>query len=165
MRVPIRKPGKFTHLKPDPHMTAEKLDELKVRLARLKSQQPALAEEVNRLAQLGDLSENAGYQIAKGKLRSVNQKILDLQDQIHGAVIITPVANTGVVTLGSNVTIEINGQQFTYLILGSSETDPAKNIISHKSPIGSALMGRGVGDEVQIKQKERMLECTIVGIA
>lgn len=164
MRVPIRKPGKYTHLKPDNNLTKAKLDELKNKLARLKKSQPEAANEVNRLAQLGDLSENAAYQIAKGRLRSINQRILDLGNHINSAVIIEPTGNTGVVALGSNVTIFINDKQATYLILGSSEADPGKNIISHNSPIGSALMGHMAGDEVEVEQGNKTIKCEIIKV-
>jgi transcription elongation factor GreA len=165
MRVPIRKPGKYTHQKPDPHLTAEKLNELKNELEKLKKvSQPQTAREVARLAQLGDLSENAAYQIAKGQLRGINQRIIDLENYLHQAVIIAPQDNASTVQLGRIVTIEIDGRQKKYQILGSSETDPLKGIISHNSPIGSALMGRPAGDKVKIRLKDKEVECEILKI-
>ncbi|MFA6215248.1 MAG: GreA/GreB family elongation factor [Patescibacteria group bacterium] len=164
MRVPIRKPGKYTHLKPDPCLTEEKFNELKDQLAKLKASQPAAADEVRRTAEMGDLSENAAYQIAKGRLRGINQRILDLQDHLNRVVIIKPAKNAEAVELGRRVTIEINGQQITYLILGSEETDPAQGIISHHSPIGSALMGKKTGDAVKINQKNKVIECRIIKV-
>ncbi len=164
MRVPIRKPGKYTHLKPDPNLTEAKLDELKKKLANLKAAQPEAAMEVKRLAELGDLSENAAYQIAKGRLRSINQRIIDLENHINSARLITRPEGNQVVQLGSEVVIEIRGEQKTYLILGSSETNPAQNIISHNSPIGSALMGHRVGEVVVINLKNGKVDCKIIKI-
>ncbi|NUM25245.1 MAG: GreA/GreB family elongation factor [Candidatus Buchananbacteria bacterium] len=164
MRVPIRKPGKFTHQKPDPHLTADKFAELKNKLDSLKKARPKLADEVRRLAELGDLSENAAYQIAKGKLRSVNQKIIDLENHLHLAIIIQPGNDSTSVQIGHTVTVKINGEQVTYLILGSAETNPAQGVISHNSPIGSAIMGHRVGDTVTIKAKDKLITCTIVNI-
>lgn len=164
MRVPIRKPGKFTHLKPDPHLTQKKFDQLTRTLADLKKSHPEAAREVRRLAELGDLSENAAYQIAKGRLRSINQRLLDLEDHLRRAVIITPTAGSTTVRLGSTVTIEHAGKQITYTLLGSSETDPEQNIISHNSPLGAALLGRSVGDTVLVKLKSTSIEYRIVGI-
>ena len=151
MRVPIRKPGKYTHLKPDPHLTEEKFNELKNKLARLKKSQPVAAAEVARLAEMGDFSENAAYQMAKGHLRGINQRILELEDHLHRALIIKPMKNTQTVQLGHRVTIETAGKQKTYLVLGSSETNPGEGIISRNSPIGSALMGHQVGGKVKKK--------------
>jgi len=164
MQVPIRKPGKYTHDKLDPHLTEEKFSELKNKLAGLKASQPEAAREVKRLSEMGDLSENAAYQMAKGHLRSINQKILELEDYLHHIVIIKPLGNTDTVQLGHRVTIETSGKQRTYLILGSSETDPSQGIISRNSPIGSAILGHKVGDIIRIKTKDTGIECKIIKI-
>src|SRR3990167_7487825 len=120
MRLPIRKPGKYARLKPDQYLTQAKYDELKAGLEKLKIRRPRAAEEVKRLAEMGDFSENAAYQIAKGRLRGMNQKILDMEEHLKRAVIIEPVKNSATVQLGSRVTVEVEGQQKTFLILGSS---------------------------------------------
>lgn len=165
MRVPIRKPGKYTHQKPDPHLTQDKFNEFKNYLEKLKKVvRPEAAQEVRRLAELGDLSENAAYQIAKGRLRGINQKIIDLENHLGGAIIIKTDENVDTVQLGKKVTVEINGDKKTFLILGSEETNPSQGIISHNSPIGSAIIGHQVGDEVEIKQPGRIIKCKIINL-
>lgn len=164
MRVPIRKPGKYTHLKPDTHFTQAKIDELKDKLEKLKKSRPIAAEEMRRLAEMGDLSENAAYQIAKGRLRGINDNITKLEDLLNQAIIIEPEKNSGKIQLGNSVTVEISGKQQTYTVLGSSETDPGKGIISHNSPLGAALMGKRVGDVVTIKTGAKEMECKILSI-
>lgn len=151
MQIPKRKPGKYTNERPDPNLTLEEFNKLKDKLSELKLSLPRAADEVKRLAAMGDFSENAAYQMAKGRLRGISQRILELEDQLKNAVIIKPVKNAGKVQLGSKVTVEAGGKEKTFLILGSSETDPSKNIISHNSPIGSALMGRKLGEIVKIQ--------------
>lgn len=174
MRLPIRKPEKYTHLKPGAHITEAKFNELEEKLAKLNAVRPSLAAEVKRLAEMGDFSENAAYQIAKGRLRGINQKILDIEDHLRRAVIIKPNKNTETVQLGHKVTIEVAGKpphqawrgdkQKTYLILGSTETNPQMGIISNSSPIGSALMGRKIGDKVKIKIAGVEVEYKIIKI-
>jgi len=164
MQIPKRKPGKYAHIKQDNHITKVKFEEIEKKLRKLKEVQPAAIQELQRLAALGDLSENAAYQIAKGKLRGINQRILELGNQLNYAEIIEPNQNTGVVRLGSTVNIEINNQEQTYQILGSSETNPTKGVISHNSPIGSALMGHRAGDVVEFQQKNKTIECKIIEI-
>jgi len=165
MRVPTRKPGKYTGLKPDPYITEEKFDELKNKLERLKKiSRPRAAEEVKRLALMGDFSENAGYQIAKGRLRGINQRILDIEDHLKRAIIIKPQTDTERVRLGHYVTVEIGGKIRTYLILGSSETNPGEGVISHNSPIGSALIGKKVGEKVKVSLANREVEYKIIKI-
>lgn len=165
MRVPIRKPGKYTHNKIDGHMTREKYEELKKKLEKWKKfSRPQAAEEVKRLAAFGDFSENAEYQIAKGRLRSLNQRILETEDILKRAEIIDKNNGRDIVSIGSTVTIETGGKQRIYQILGSSETDPSQGIISNKSPIGSALIGRRVGDEVRISLQNKEVKYKIIKI-
>ncbi|MFH0955759.1 MAG: GreA/GreB family elongation factor [Candidatus Falkowbacteria bacterium] len=164
MQIPIRKPGKYTHLKPDQHLTEAKYNELKNKLDRLKFNRPRAADEVKKYASDGDFSENAAYQIAKGKLRGMNQKILEIEDRLKHAVIIKSNKNSGIVQLGSSVTIVIEHKEKTYLILGSSETNPARGIISRNSPIGAGLMGKKLGDRIKIKLADKVVEYKIIKI-
>lgn len=162
MQTPIRKPGKYTHLKADPYITPEKQENLKRELERLtKNVRPGLAAEVHRLALMGDFSENAAYQIAKGRLRGINQRILDIEDHLKRALVIAPQENIEKVSLGHHVTVEVNGKEKTYLILGSSETDPATGIISYNSPLGAALMGRRTNEEARVKLNDREVKYII----
>ena len=164
MQLPWRKPGKYTNLKPDQHLTEAKYNELKNKLERIKFNRPRLAEEVKKYASDGDFSENAAYQIAKGRLRGVNQRILELEDHLKRAAIIKPNKNSHTVQLGSNVTVSADGREKTYLILGSSETDPTKGIISRNSPIGAALIGKKLDDQIKIKLADREIEYKIIKI-
>ena len=152
MRVPIRKPGKYTNQKLDPYITKEKFNELQGKLKRLKDvSQPRTIAEVKRLASDGDFSENAAYQIAKGRLRGINQRILETEDLLKRAIIIECQSIDGVVRLGNFVKVEVSGKQRTYQILGSSETNPSQGVISHNSPIGKNLIGRRVGDIINVR--------------
>jgi len=164
MRVPTRKGGEFTNLKPDPYITQKKFDELVLKLKKLKLSQPRLAQEVSRLAEGGDFSENAGYQAAKWQLRGLNQRILDLDEQLKFAIIIKPSKDKKVVSLGSSVTIRIDGKEKTYMILGSAEIDLAKNIISHHSPIGQALLNKKVGEIVKVQLGDKETICEIMKV-
>lgn len=164
MQVPIRKPGKYTHAKSDPNLTPTKLAELQEKLRHLKKNIPAAAAEVKVLSEGGDFSENAGYSAAKWRLRGMNQAVIELEEQIKNARIIAPTENISTVQLGHRVTVEIAGQQRTYTILGSSETDPAAGIISHHSPIGAALLGHAVGETVTYTSAANLVECRIVKI-
>jgi len=163
MQLPYRKPGKYTNVPNDPLMTGHKLAELKTDLERIKKQRPKAAAEVARLAELGDFSENVEYQQAKGKLRGINSRITTLEFQINHAEIIEP-SDSGVVEIGSTVTVDIEGTKKTYTILGSSETDPARQVISYTSPLGELLMGKTVGDTVALATApERSIRIVSIG--
>lgn len=165
MRVPYRTPGKFSQLKQDPFITKNKFNELKNKLDKLKNtSRPEAAKEVSRLAELGDFSENAEYQLAKSKLRGINNAILKIEHQLNQAIIIKYKEDTGIIDIGHKVTIENNGKQKTYLILGSSETNPQKGIISYNSPLGTALIGHEVGETVTLKLSNKEIEYKILKI-
>lgn len=165
MRTPQRKPGIYAGLKPDQNITTEKHQELTAKLEKLKKiSQPRAIAEVKHLALDGDFSENAAYQIAKGRLRSINQRITDITDHLKRAVIIEHKSNNNFIQLGHRVTVEINGKEKNYLILGSSEANLDKNIISNNSPIGSALMGKKVGDIVEVQLVAKVVKYKIIRI-
>lgn len=149
MQIPYRKPGKYNYNDKDPLITEDKFLQLKNKLERLKRNQPEAISEVSRLAQLGDFSENVEYQLAKGRLRRINNEIQILENQVYQAMVINP-ENNSTVQVGHTVKVQVNNEYKMYTILGSEETDPAKGIISHQSPIGSALLGHRVGDVVEI---------------
>lgn len=165
MRVPIRKAGQYTYIKSDPLMTEAKLTELKKNLKKLKEIiQPELAKEVKRLALMGDFSENAAYQIAKGRLRSANEKIDKLIKQITEANIINPNKDTSKVKIGHLVTIKSSKQTKKYRLLGSSETNPSKGTISYQSPLGAALLNKKVGEIAKIEIDGQTVEYTVITI-
>lgn len=165
MQVPYRKPGKYSQMKSDPMLTIEKINELENKLDKLKNySRPKGAEEVRRLAELGDFSENIEYQLAKGKLRGINQAILTIENQLKNANIIAPNTQTEIVEIGHQVTIENEDKVKTYLILGSSETDPQKGVISHNSPLGMALLGKKIGEIVKLKTNSKEISYKIIKI-
>ncbi|MBT4153042.1 MAG: transcription elongation factor GreA [Candidatus Magasanikbacteria bacterium] len=166
MQLPKRKPGKYANQPLDPFLTQQKFDELSAKLNTLiKHSRPKWATEVSRLAELGDFSENVEYQLAKGKLRGINSAILKIQYQIDHAQIITPPKGTHAkIRIGSTVTISSEGNEKIYQILGRSETNPDKGIISHTSPIGAALLSHKVGDSVELTLPNKTISCTIIRV-
>jgi len=133
------------------HLTEEGFRRLKEQLARLKEEMPALIDETQRTAAYGDRSDNAEYKEAKSTLRRAQGRILRIESQIRRAVIIEPGRNiSGTVQLGSTVVLEINKIKKTYQILGPHEADPSAGRISHKSPLGAALINHRKGDIVAI---------------
>ncbi|MEK7643999.1 MAG: GreA/GreB family elongation factor [Patescibacteria group bacterium] len=164
MQIPYRRPGKYSQIKNDPFLTVAKFDELEHKLARLKKSHPAAAAEVRRLAELGDFSENVEYQLAKGKLRGLNNAILAIERQIIDAEIIIPETQKNRVQIGHIVTIVCAGVKRKYHLLGSAETNPQKGIISHHSPIGAALIGKKLNDCVKIRLASKAVVCEILKI-
>ncbi|MCX6746487.1 MAG: GreA/GreB family elongation factor [Candidatus Parcubacteria bacterium] len=165
MQIPKRKSENNSQGNYDPHITSQRADEMRKELERLiKIARPRASNEVAEHAKLGDFSENAAYQMAKSKLRSINNRILILQDKLNNAIIIKECAPGECVQIGSQVTIETDGQRKIYKILGSQETSPQQGIISHLSPIGTALLGHKINDEVEIEINGQNLKYKIIKI-
>ncbi len=162
MRTPQRKIGKYAHLRPDHHITIEKYNKLQKEYDKLKNHiRHPLIKEVKRLALMGDFSENAAYQIAKGRLRGVNQRMIDIENLLKRSEIIKPNKDNTTIQLGSIVIVEVNKKHKQFKILGSTETNPSQGIISHNSPIGKALIGKKTGDIFTIKIKNKNTEYKI----
>jgi|SRR3989338_5475059 len=99
--------------------------------------------------EMGDLSENAAYKVARSKLSSVDRRLRFLTKILDNAYIIE-VAFKGLVDIGCLVTVETKLGNFVYQIVNSHESDIAKGKISYSSPVGRALIGKRVDDEVEI---------------
>lgn len=163
MRTTNRKSEAAHRIPIDPHISQQTYDTLVRRLAALKKKKPALAKEVADLATLGDFSENFEYQQAKRELRQVHNQILKLEHRIATAVIITNTPSSQV-AMGSTVTVTHDHTEKTFTILGSSEVNPSRGIISHTSPLGRALIGARVGDTVTVPTPTASKQYTILAI-
>jgi transcription elongation factor GreA len=165
MQVPIRKGDARIFAATDYHLSPSKYQELEKKLARLLARRPQEAAEVKRLAEMGDFSENAGYQLAKGRLRGLNQRILDISNLLKRAEIVIADQNTDLVRIGHRVTVNIDGREKDYTILGASESDPVNGIISHNSPLGAALLNRKIGEKINLQLNGRDKTYLIVKIS
>ena len=102
----------------------------------------------------GDLSENSEYDAAKTKEAQLETKIIELENKIKYAKIISAEdMNTSHVTIGSTVRLydEEFEEEVEYRIMGEDESDPLNGKISNTSPVGSALLGKKVGDIVKVQ--------------
>lgn len=165
MRLPNRKyPNARQPNSPDPLMTLDKYQGLKTKLDKLINEdRPQAAQEVAELAGDGDFSENAGYQAAKQILRSINNNITRLENILKKAQIIKK-NTSGLVQIGSLVTVEVNGRSKQLRILGSSQTDPSQNIISYSSPVGAALLNKKINDQVNVNLNDKIISYKITAI-
>lgn len=114
-------------------------------------QRPVAVEDLNVARQKGDLSENAEYQEAKQRLTHIDSRAFSLKEKLRRISIIDERApSTGIVRLGSVVTLATSDVQKVYQIVGPQETNPTRGRISHVSPLGAALMGHVVGDQIVV---------------
>lgn len=145
-------------------LTEEGLKKLQDELQYFKTaRRREIAEAIQRAKEQGDLSENAEYVEAKEEQATVEQRILELEAALKTAELIQKKTN-GTVTVGDAVTIRWNGMERTYTIVGANEADPATGRISNESPVGTALLGKRVGDTVTIRTPSGSHEATVVRV-
>ncbi len=127
---------------------------------------PELLDILSVARSEGDLSENAEYQAAKQDLAFIDGRIDELEEVLKQAVIISDdtTGNTRVVSLGSQVKVKIGGHEYMYKLVGEWEASPAEKKISHESPLGKALIGRSIGETVEVDAPAGKVAYTIVSI-
>lgn len=134
------------------YLTQEGLDELKKELDYLKlEKRPEVIEALKEARALGDLSENAEYDAARGEQAEVENRITQIEIMLEKAVIIEQ-NNTDKVSIGSKVTIEYveDNEKETYTIVGTSEVDPFANKISNESPLAKAIIGLKIDETATV---------------
>lgn len=129
-------------------------------------ERPKLVETVAWAAGNGDRSENGDYIYGKKRLREIDKRLKFLRDRIESAKVVDPKeVKSEKVVFGAEVTIvDEDGEEKIYRIVGEDEIEPGKNKISWKSPMAKALLGKKVGEEVEIKRPAGVLYAEITRI-
>jgi transcription elongation factor GreA len=150
------------------YLTPEGREELRKELDELvNSKRPAMAERLRMAIAQGDLSENADYHTAKEDQAFLEGRIQEIEAILQSAEDIVATADSNVVSLGSRVTVVEDGIQEseTFRIVGVAEADPISGKVSHKSPIGQALLGHRVHDVVFVEAPGGQIAFRITEIA
>jgi len=149
-------------------MTREGYEFLRQELKRLKDvERPKIAKEIGVAREHGDLSENAEYDAAKDKQGLIEGRIKDLEHKVACAELVDiSKATPGTVVFGATVSLEDQDteEKVTYKIVGADESDIKQKKISINSPIARALIGRKVGDSVEVKIPAGEKEFTILDV-
>ncbi|MBA2453418.1 MAG: transcription elongation factor GreA [Chloroflexia bacterium] len=128
---------------------------------------PEIIRAVATAREEGDLRENAGYDAARNDQGFIEGRIRDIESILKRIDIIDEdavSADGSLVTIGATVTITIDGDDETYTIVGAVEANPNEGRISNESPFGKALLGKRVGDSVDIKTPVTTLNAKIVSV-
>ncbi len=151
--------------KPVP-LTKEGLDKIQKELEYLISVRRAeVAKRIHDAKELVGAQNTPEYEDARNEQAFVEGRILTLENFIQNAVIIEEAHDHHRVSLGSTVTIRNHDNEVEqYTIVGSAEADPKDHKISNESPVGQALLGKGLGDEVQVNAPAGVLRWTIIDI-
>ena len=144
------------------------MEKLEAELDYLKTvRRKEVSERIKVALSFGDLSENSEYDEAKNEQARVEVKIAEIESKLkHAKVIDTQELDMSVVSLGSKVKVldlEFN-DELVYTIVGSTEADPKKFKISDESPVGKALIGKKVGDQVDVEVPAGIFQCKVLEI-
>jgi len=147
-------------------LTQEGFRNLEKELEELKQiKRPAAVERLQKARGMGDLSENSEYVAAKESLAFIDERIVEIEEILKSAKIVDDSNHIRAeVELGETVIVENNGQQARFTIVGEYEADPTNGKLSSSSPIGKTLLGKKIGNEVEIKVPAGKIVYKIVDI-
>jgi len=132
------------------YVSPEGLERLQSELADLIAQRPDVVRRISTAREHGDLKENAEYHAAREEQGFLEGRINSLQAKLKMAVVVAPTERGAAVELGSRVRVEVDGAEEELTIVGAAEANIREGRVSSASPVGAALMGRRVGDHVEI---------------
>jgi transcription elongation factor GreA len=150
------------------YLTKEGLTELKNEYKELSTvKRPEILARVSQARSMGDLSENAEYVAARDELSFIDGRIDELEELIKQAVLIQDPHSKGnsIIKLGSTVAVNIKGKKEIFTVVGEWEADPKDKKISHESPLGKALIGKKVGEKIEVEAPAGTLGYTIVSVS
>jgi len=133
-------------------MLAEGYEKLTADLQNLRQERPKIVDAIEEARSHGDLSENAEYHAAKERQGQIEAQIAELEDRVTRAQIIDPATLSGDrIVFGATVTVlDDDDKPQRYQIVGMTEADARQGRISYDSPLGRALIGKQVGEEVEV---------------
>ncbi|HSH21296.1 MAG TPA: transcription elongation factor GreA [Candidatus Caenarcaniphilales bacterium] len=150
---------------PPTYISQDGLDRLQVELEELRTQvRPVVIERVKTARELGDLRENSEYESARREQSFVEGRIQMLEGLVRSATVLEAPATTDGAGVGSTVVVELDGEEQTFVLVGSSEADPAAGRISYSSPVGRVLLGRRAGEEVTARLPRGEIRCRVVEV-
>lgn len=133
-------------------LTKEGFEKLQKELQELRDKKrPAAVERLQKARAMGDLSENSEYTAAKEDLALVEGRTQELEAILKDVEVTENHTQHDGIEIGDTIVVEHNGQQEEYSIVGEFEADPMNKKLSHTSPIGKALLGKTVGETVEVK--------------
>jgi transcription elongation factor GreA len=146
-------------------LTPKTYEKLKKELEYLETEgRREIAERLRHTSSFGDLTENFAYQQAREDQALLERRIAELKAILQDAILITENENKDKIGIGSLVTVILDGNQQKFQIVEPEEADPIEGKISLQSPLGQAIFGKKVGDEVTVKTPNGIMKCKIVKI-
>jgi transcription elongation factor GreA len=156
----------MNNLEKPQYVSAEGLKKLQAELEELRTAKRAeVAERIHAAMEFGDYSENSELEQAKNDQAFLEGRIMTLEQTIKNAQLIDEKSKHDLVEVGSHVTVEADGRNEKYTIVGSAEASPAEGKISNESPVGRALIGHKAGETVRMSVPAGTIEMKIVAVS
>lgn len=146
-------------------LTKEGVAELETEHKSLVGKRADIADAIKTARELGDLAENAEYQSARAEQDRNETRISEIEHILQNVEVIKVPKSDGKVVLGSTVKLKTDGKTKEFQVVGTVEADPLNGKISDESPIGQALLGKKVGEAVEIKTPAETATYKVVSIA
>lgn len=146
-------------------LTSVGIKELEDELAALVAKRGPIAEAIKSARELGDLAENAEYQAARQEQERTESRISEVEHILRNAELIKESKGDSKVRLGSRVTLNNAGKKKEFQVVGTVEADPLEGKISDESPLGRAVIGKKVGDEIEIVTPAETATYKVVAIS
>jgi transcription elongation factor GreA len=149
------------------YLTKEGITELKKEYEELSNvRRPEVLARVSQARNQGDLAENGEYVAAREELSFIDGRMDELEELLKQAVVIREGSKSSshIVKLGSKVTLHIKGKKETFMLVGEWEADPKERKISHESPLGKALIGKRVGEKIDVEAPAGRITYNIISI-
>ena len=145
-------------------LTQSGIDELKNELDRLVAKRSEIAESIKSAREQGDLSENAEYQSARSDQEKNETRITEVENILQNVEIIKKPRSDSKIQLGTVVKLKAGNKEKEFQVVGTVEADPLSGKISDESPIGQAMLGKTVGDIVEITTPAETVKYKITDI-
>ncbi len=129
----------------------------------INTRRKEVAEKLREARELGDVAENAAYDAVKDEQAVVEGRIEELGGLLKRARVVV-CGKDGCVAIGTKVRLRLEGDEREFQIVGATEADPMSGKISHRSPLGKALMGKKIGDRVEVEAPVGKLSYCILEI-
>jgi transcription elongation factor GreA len=146
-------------------LTPEGLSKINEELKHLVTEKrKEVIERIREAAAHGDLSENADYAQAREEQSFIEGRIAEIEEIVKNAEIISTTSHGNTINIGTTVKIKVGGNEKTYTIVGSNEANPKEGKISNESVVGKALLGKKVGQKVNIQTPAGEMAYEIISI-
>ncbi|OIO52775.1 transcription elongation factor GreA [Candidatus Uhrbacteria bacterium CG_4_10_14_0_8_um_filter_58_22] len=123
-----------------------------------------LAERIGRAKEMGDLKENSEYHDARDEMSMLMGRIRRIEDQISRSRVVEK-GDGMTVGIGSSVKLKGDDKEKSVMVVGATEAEPNRGIISNESPLGQELIGKKVGDSVTVTVPAGKLTYTVIEIS